>query len=445
MFLSSSSQPGRGPGLWASLLVAASLLAASSTPALAGEAPPPPEQGPATASTTESVGDFHPDEVRAVAEALDMSENEAERSLRLTPDVDTLERAAHRRYPDSFAGLWRDNSQGGAVVLMFTGSASERAAELSTTFADPKLVQGVLAQNSLKTLRQIERTISKDLDSLNAEGIHVTVLGLDVPGNRVDVRLSSVTEEAVAALQQRYGADVLTISEQAPPTTTACTREACGPIDGERLRGGLYVYGPRGNVCTTAFPAVKGYNGSANSGIDGFLTAGHCFGQDSWVAHNGYYAGFVRWWQFSGNQDSAWIDKDDNWPNSSRWVWQLPDDTRFSITSRADAGAGNPGDPICHSGWRRGYRCGALTSDSITITVEGGIRLTDMKEDNICAGPGDSGGPVYSGRQAHGIMSASNIQVNQDGSYRCLAPERTYYSGIFNVEQALQVRVRTWF
>ncbi len=388
-----------------------------------------------------------PQEIEQLADDLDMTEAEAERSLRLTDAVDALERRAREEYPATFAGLWRDNSQGGRVKIAFTSEWTQRARALASGFADSALVDGVAADHALTELRTTEKSIAGDLEALAEEGIVVSALGIDIPTNRVDVRLAGSSEGADELVRQRYGAAQLLVTRQAPPVPTVCTsREACGPNDGERMRAGLYIYGPTSG-CTSAFPATKGYNGSPGSGIAGVLTAGHCFDLDSWVGHNTFLLGHVRWWQYSGNQDSAWIDNHDNWPDTSQWVWQFSYDTAFAISSRADAGAGNPGDPICHSGWRRGYRCGQLLNDSLTITVAdpgGNVRLDDMKEDDICSGPGDSGGPVYSGRRAHGIVSASNIHVNQDGTYRCLDPNRTYYSGIWNVEQALQVRVRTW-
>jgi hypothetical protein len=84
---------------------------------------------------------------------------------------------------------------------------------------------------------------------------------------------------------------------------------------------------------------------------------------------------------------------------------------------------------------------------SSMVAMRYGVSL-DQKINNICAGPGDSGGPVYddplNGNRAHGIMVASNIHINEDGSYRCEDPHRTSYTGIYNAEQAMEVRVRTW-
>lgn len=122
----------------------------------------------------------------------------------------------------------------------------------------------------------------------------------------------------------------------------------------------------------------------------------------------------------------------------------MQDNREYKITSRQGSRGGAVGDPICHSGARRGYRCGTITNPSTSVKVQpSGYTLKDMREDDICAGPGDSGGPVYSNNRAHGIISASRVKLNNDGSYRCLDEPRTWYSGMYNVEQALGVTVVT--
>lgn len=198
-------------------------------------------------------------------------------------------------------------------------------------------------------------------------------------------------------------------------------------------------------VCTTAFTAHRGGQG----GPAGVLSAGHCSDLDRPAEHASLPLGAVAWIQFAGKLDALWIDTVDTWPDTSRWVWQEPFNHRYTISSREGSGGGVIGDPICHSGARRGYGCGKITDDHIAVNVDG-ISLTDMKEDNLCSGPGDSGGPVYANHEAAGIISATNAHVNEDGSYRCRTvsydgyPQRTYYTGIYNTEQAFGVVVRTW-
>jgi hypothetical protein len=66
------------------------------------------------------------------------------------------------------------------------------------------------------------------------------------------------------------------------------------------------------------------------------------------------------------------------------------------------------GMPVCKSGSRTGFSCGVVNAVDETVQV-GDHNLTEAFSANICALPGDSGGPVVTGTQALGISSASTV------------------------------------
>ena len=66
------------------------------------------------------------------------------------------------------------------------------------------------------------------------------------------------------------------------------------------------------------------------------------------------------------------------------------------------------GQPICKVGSRTGYSCGIVNAVDQEVQV-GDHNLEHSFSANICALPGDSGGPLISGRNAVGVSSASSV------------------------------------
>lgn len=381
-------------------------------------------------------------EAQAVAEGTGLSVADARRALELTDAVHALAEKAKSRYPNEFAGAWRDNVAGGRVMLAFTNNASDAARELANSFPQRELVSGRMVQNSLSVLEHLASEIAGDWEEWRGRGIEINSTGVDIPSNTVGVGVSHLDIQMVSLLEDRYGADLINIFEAIAPQPMACTRDDCTT---EALRAGLKLMftnldGEAG-YCSSAFAATDPEWG------DGILTAGHCAGWTGSYTHGTLPLGLVTHSHFGDNVDAEWIEKAGVYIQPiSRWVWEEPWSQKYYISSTQNSTGGVVGDPICHSGYRRGYRCGSITSTSITIRVSDGslfgTKLTDMKEDNICTGPGDSGGPVYASHRAHGVISASNSHINSDGSYRCQDAPRTYYSGIANIQSRFGIKVK---
>lgn len=67
---------------------------------------------------------------QGLAEHLGISVLEATERIALQPAVSGLQNIARARYPDTFAGLEVDHSQGGRIVLSFTRDTNASVAEL---------------------------------------------------------------------------------------------------------------------------------------------------------------------------------------------------------------------------------------------------------------------------------------------------------------------------
>jgi streptogrisin B len=88
-------------------------------------------------------------------------------------------------------------------------------------------------------------------------------------------------------------------------------------------------------------------------------------------------------------------------------------------------GAGSPvvGMTVCRSGSTTGVRCGTITGLNATVNYPNGT-VTGLIRTNICAEPGDSGGPLYnpSTGQIIGILSG--------GSGTCTLGGTTFYQPV---------------
>ncbi|MFF0736386.1 S1 family peptidase [Streptomyces chartreusis] len=80
------------------------------------------------------------------------------------------------------------------------------------------------------------------------------------------------------------------------------------------------------------------------------------------------------------------------------------------------------GQRVCTRGATTGVRCGVVTALNATVNYGGGDIVTGLIQTNICAEPGDSGGPLYAGDKVIGILSG--------GSGNCSTGGTTYYQPI---------------
>ncbi|WP_030491431.1 S1 family peptidase [Micromonospora chokoriensis] len=91
-------------------------------------------------------------------------------------------------------------------------------------------------------------------------------------------------------------------------------------------------------------------------------------------------------------------------------------------------GPGNAyiGQAVCRSGTTTGVRCGTVTGLNQTVNYSTGV-IYGLIRTNICAEPGDSGGPLY-------VASTGTILgILSGGTGNCTAGGTTYYQPIAEV------------
>ncbi|MCZ4603149.1 S1 family peptidase [Streptomyces sp. Lzd4kr] len=89
------------------------------------------------------------------------------------------------------------------------------------------------------------------------------------------------------------------------------------------------------------------------------------------------------------------------------------------VTGTASA---HVGQRVCTRGATTGVRCGVVTALNATVNYGGGDIVSGLIQTNICAEPGDSGGPLYAGDKVIGILSG--------GSGNCTTGGTSYYQPI---------------
>jgi streptogrisin B len=196
-------------------------------------------------------------------------------------------------------------------------------------------------------------------------------------------------------------AEVARIKRSAGAHSAALRFEHTAGVFRPLLSGGDAIYGTR-HRCSLGFNVVRG-------GTYYFLTAGHC-GKLSKT----WYANARRTTRIGPTVDSRFPKND----------YAL---VRYANTSLSHPGgftAANAfvGEQVTRRGSTTGSRSGRVTALNVTVRYQGGGLVHGMIQTNVCAEPGDSGGPLYDGTRALGITSG--------GSGNCTTGGTTFYQPV---------------
>ncbi|MFI6007636.1 S1 family peptidase [Streptomyces sp. NPDC051243] len=281
------------------------------------------------------------------------------------------------------------------------------------------------------------------------------VAGTAVPAGAVDpgpttaystAQLAAV-EKAVAradvagtawSVDDKSGRVLLAADSTVPSAAIDTIRRGAGANAGallvERLHGKLTAYLSGGDAVYGTGTAGQyrcslGFNTQDGAGNYFFLTAGHCTNgitdwySDRFVTHIGTTR-TPDGSSFPGN-DYGIVRYDSGQP--------VPPGTVGS-QDIASAGEAQLNQSVCRRGSTTGTRCGRVTGLNWTVRYPQGT-VTGLIRTNICANPGDSGGPLYAGSQGLGLTSG--------GSGSCSFPffATTFYQPVIEALNAYGVRV----
>ncbi|MDW5322419.1 S1 family peptidase [Plantactinospora sp. KLBMP9567] len=188
------------------------------------------------------------------------------------------------------------------------------------------------------------------------------------------------------------------------------------------IAGGQAIYGGAGR-CSL------GANVRA-SGTYYFVTAGHCT-----RAASTWYADSSRTIPLGPNTGSSFPGNDYGIVRYTGTI-SHPSAVYTYPQLLPITGAGNAyvGQAVCRSGATTGVRCGTVTGLNQTVNYAEGT-VFGLIRTNICAEPGDSGGPLYS------ASTGTILGILSGGSGNCTTGGTTYYQPIMEILAAYGVTI----
>ncbi len=224
--------------------------------------------------------------------------------------------------------------------------------------------------------------LSNAVDRSGVDGISWHV---DSAAKRVVVTTdSTVSGGEVATIKRAAGADAGAIRFERTPGVLRPLVSAGDAIYGTKYR------------CSLGFNVVQGSTYY-------FLTAGHCGkSEKNWYtsASRSTLIGPTMGYSFPGN-DYALV----RYSNLS-----LSHPGGFSV---ADAFVG---EKVTRDGSTTGVHSGTVTGLNATVRYQGGGTVSGLIMTNVCAEPGDSGGPLYDGTRALGLTSGGSGDCRTGGT-----------------------------
>ncbi|MFK0214963.1 S1 family peptidase [Streptomyces sp. NPDC090298] len=244
------------------------------------------------------------------------------------------------------------------------------------------------------------------------------VLAADVAGTawRVDTATGQVVVTADSTVSQ---AEIAKIRDRAGSNAGALRIERTPGTFNKLISGGDAIY-------ASSWRCSLGFNVKDGAGNYYFLTAGHCTD------------GAGTWWSNSAHTTVLGTTAGSSFPNNDYGIVRY---TNTSVTKSGTVGSvditgaanATVGMSVTRRGSTTGIHSGTVTGLNATVNYGGGDIVYGMIQTNVCAEPGDSGGPLYSGTRAIGLTSG--------GSGNCSSGGTTFFQPVTEALSAYGVSV----
>lgn len=243
------------------------------------------------------------------------------------------------------------------------------------------------------------------------------ILGADVAGTAwyVDKTTNALVVEADSTVSK---AEIAEIKSEAGANAGALQIKRTPGKLSKLLSGGDAIYSPSGR-CSAGFNVRSG-------STDYFLTAGHCT------------EGFPNWYTNSARTTLIGPTAGSSFPGNDYGIVRYSNASvprpgtvgNIDITSAANATVGMS---VTRRGSTTGTHSGSVQGLNATVNYGGGDIVSGLIRTNVCAEPGDSGGPLYSGSRAIGLTSG--------GSGNCSSGGTTYFQPVVEALNAYGVSI----
>ncbi|MFG2603626.1 S1 family peptidase [Streptomyces sp. NPDC048514] len=320
--------------------------------------------------------------------------------------------------PLSSAG---DAGDTGAALVARLGTARTAGSWIG---ADGRPVVAVTDDAAARTVRRAgaeAKVVSHSMNELksatatlrSAPRVAGTAWAVDYRTNRVTVRADSTVSAGDWSRMTRVAARIGAFVQMERMKGTFTTR----------LNGAQPILSTGGR-CSAGFNVTNGQS-------DFILTAGHCGPAGStWFADNqgDRQLGNTVNSAFPGN-DFSLVQYASGKAGAGADVVAVGGGKGVRITGAADP---TVGQRVFRSGSTSGLRDGQVTALNATVNYPEGA-VTGLIETNVCAEPGDSGGPLFSEGIALGITSGGNGDCTTGGT--------TFFQPVTKAMSALGVRL----
>jgi streptogrisin D len=282
------------------------------------------------------------------------------------------------------AGAYYDPASGRMVVNVTDASA---AASVRASGGTARVV----ARSSAR-LERLQARLDKAVTG--------TAWSIDPIGNQVLVQVDpTVDGRALADLEAGVAASAGAARIQYLPSKLS-----------KLISGGDAIYGSQ-------YRCSLGFNVRSSSGTY-FLTAGHCTNLA------------VEWFANSAHTTKLGDRTGTSFPGNDYGIVRY---TNPSITVSGTAGsvdikgAGNAyvGQAVARRGSTTGVRTGTVTALNVTVRYSEGV-VRQMIGTNVCAEPGDSGGPLYTNTG----NTATALGLTSGGSGNCRSGGQTFFQPV---------------
>ncbi len=385
------------------------------------------------------------EQIHSYAQATGVSPTIARGDLEVQQDATGVVEQLSAIEGGDFAGVWFDNETGQFVIPKLSSSSQLGAASVKeATDLEAGEFRLAPASFSWQELEQAQRALDRTLGSLLTANLLETSLNPET--NAVTANLAGqatqsqvgVVRRALAALPVRGELQRMTTPTfQAQPASCNQTTRACD----KPLRGGVYIEGTNAKVaCSSAFRAIGNTTGSRY-----ILTAGHCNkSAPEWRSpdsSNVKHVIGVSEGTFSEAGDWAKIKVDGGyWDEGSSWPSEIVSWGTNEASPISTESSSYVGESVCHSGWRTGTTCGIVSALNVTVDYLPGGKvngLTEITGSTLCIGGGDSGGPVWTGTTAVGLISGTRSEGECGGN------RVAFYAEVTKADAAMGVTVGT--
>lgn len=278
------------------------------------------------------------------------------------------------RLGERAAGTWIDPASGALVVNVVDEGV---AAQVQATGARVQRVGHSMA--ALEAAHAAVDPASAPAGVAWAVDVPTNTLVVSVPEGMAGAEVDAFVAEAGA-----HGVPVRVETVPAAPAPQAFYGGEAITSGGGRCSAGFITRAPSGNWY--------------------ILTAGHCTeGGGTWSGDG----------QTIGNSAASSFPGDDfgairiNNPTAL-----APQGAVLSGSTPVDiTGAGQVpvGGRVCKTGSTTGTTCGTVQRYNVTVNYGGGDTVSGLIQTNVCTQPGDSGGPLFAGSSAQGIVSGGSV------------------------------------